>query len=361
MDKILLVSEEPVSSPQTPFPRGGALFIYYLARELAKEHKIAIAAATGSDDSLTDNGVEIHPNLIYTARYNLLLRIPLLLYNMMRIYFTARAVKPDVFFAKNTGVFLPTYLAGKMLNKKVACGVGSMPYAGFNRKYAEYMLGLNWDIVYASGGNLKGFCEQHTKARVLDIGNAVDLELFQPKNWIESRQKLHLPKEPSILLYAGSFEPVKRLPQLIQWFQQMNLGDTLLLLVGDGPDKKKIMAKAGDNVLFKDSIEYENMPKLYNAADVFVLNSEIEGIPRTVIESLACRTPVLVHEPAGAYYMNYGMGGLTYYSAREEFMEKLPQILKQKKDFDANFLSNEFSWSKVAEKFTQPLISSVSK
>ncbi|OYT27594.1 MAG: hypothetical protein B6U97_00990 [Candidatus Altiarchaeales archaeon ex4484_96] len=358
MDKILLVSEEPVSSPDTPFPRGGALFIYYLARELAKEHKIAISAARGSDTSLKDAGVEMHSNLVYTARYHLLVRMPFLLYNLLRVYLTARAVKPDVLFAKNTGVFLPTYLAGKMLNKKVACGVGSMPYAGFNRRFAQHVLGYKWDVVYASGSRLKEFCEKHSNAPVVDIGNAVDLDLFQPGNWLESRKKLRLPLKTRLLVYAGSFEPVKRLPELIKWFTQAKSSNTILLLVGDGPDRKKIMSEAGDNVLFKESIEYMNMPYLYNAASAFVLNSESEGIPRSVVESLACRTPVLIHKPAGEYYHRYDTKGIVYYSDPAEFSEKLNLILNKKTGFDTNFISEDFTWDKVAARFTQPLLSS---
>jgi glycosyltransferase involved in cell wall biosynthesis len=70
------------------------------------------------------------------------------------------------------------------------------------------------------------------------------------------------------------------------------------MLVGEGPLYDDLQASAekynlADRVTLTGRIDNEALPNLYATSAVFVLPSDMEGLPRTVLESLACETPVV--------------------------------------------------------------------
>lgn len=81
--------------------------------------------------------------------------------------------------------------------------------------------------------------------------------------------------------------------------------DVLVIIVGDGPLKPKLLAQieAADltrHVLLAGYLPEDQLPTAYRAADVTVVPSEaLEGFGLPTIESLACGTPVIVTPVGG--------------------------------------------------------------
>jgi glycosyltransferase involved in cell wall biosynthesis len=76
---------------------------------------------------------------------------------------------------------------------------------------------------------------------------------------------------------------------------------TELYLCGDGPLRQELETQArelgvDDAVTFLGHVEYDEMPKVYRSADVLVLPSRAEGLPRTVLEAFASETPVVASD-----------------------------------------------------------------
>lgn len=74
--------------------------------------------------------------------------------------------------------------------------------------------------------------------------------------------------------------------------------DTHLLIAGEGPmeeEWKRLTAELAleDRVRFLGNVPYAKIPLLIRAADVFVLNSEYEGLSHTLLEVLTLGTPVV--------------------------------------------------------------------
>jgi len=102
-------------------------------------------------------------------------------------------------------------------------------------------------------------------------------------------------KEPYIL-YVGHYLPKKNLPRLIRaYYRVVKDGlDFLLVIAGKllwQPQLIKRMVEEfelRDRVLFLDYVKAEELVKLYNGAELFVLPSLEEGFPGALVEAMAC-------------------------------------------------------------------------
>ncbi|MDX6503509.1 MAG: hypothetical protein QOE29_634 [Gaiellaceae bacterium] len=66
-----------------------------------------------------------------------------------------------------------------------------------------------------------------------------------------------------------------------------------LLVVGDGPERAQLEARAGEQVRFLGAQPRERVLELFRAADASLLSSAWENFPHGVVESLAVGTPVI--------------------------------------------------------------------
>jgi glycosyltransferase involved in cell wall biosynthesis len=77
-----------------------------------------------------------------------------------------------------------------------------------------------------------------------------------------------------------------------------------IAVVGDGPERASLEAQAmalglSDVVRFWGRVPHEKLPETLAAADVVVLPSRNEGLPRCVVEALAMRKPVVATRISG--------------------------------------------------------------
>jgi N-acetyl-alpha-D-glucosaminyl L-malate synthase BshA len=106
-----------------------------------------------------------------------------------------------------------------------------------------------------------------------------------------------------VLFHVSSFRPVKRVVDLVEVLAAVRRRTKArLMLVGDGPDRQKLMQRArelgvlrslylvGANVDFVDYLRH---------ADAFLLPSESESFGVAALEALSCGVPVVAYEVGG--------------------------------------------------------------
>jgi glycosyltransferase involved in cell wall biosynthesis len=140
--------------------------------------------------------------------------------------------------------------------------------------------------------------------RIHLIYNGIDRDLFKPLDRLEARLALGLDPRTRMILYAGNLEPVKGLDRLIEAVRLMRTAGCELHIIGDGPERGRLAAlvrrlPAGKTVRFHGRVEHRLMGMWLNACDVLALPSLAEGTPNVVLESLACRTPVVASDTGG--------------------------------------------------------------
>ena len=164
----------------------------------------------------------------------------------------------------------------------------------------------------------KNFPEIPIKSVV--IGNDVDHYLFTPlenlKQKSELRTKIGIPENASVLLTVGRMVAFKGCPDLIRALKLVaeEVPEFILLVVSAPrePEYSKVLDAIRlngleKNVVIKNPVEHNELPLLYQAADVFVLWSKAvyepmyqeEGFGRTAIEAAACGLPVVVSNTGG--------------------------------------------------------------
>lgn len=135
--------------------------------------------------------------------------------------------------------------------------------------------------------------------RVRLIPNGIRLDRFSPSSGSsgnpELRDRLGIPRDALVVGTAGSLRPVKNHARLLEAVARAG-PNVHLLLVGDGPERPALEARASSpdlagRVCFAG---YQDMPSpFYQAMDVFALSSDSEQMPLALIEAMASSLPAV--------------------------------------------------------------------
>lgn len=141
--------------------------------------------------------------------------------------------------------------------------------------------------------------------QVLVIPNALDPQMF-----------LHEPNDPpSIdrpatgmirLIYIGRLSPIKGAQFLPETFKQVvdAVQNIELVLVGRGRLEKQLKSDfqrlgISDHVQFRGTLTHAETLRALRSSDILIFPSLGEGLPNTILEALACGTPVVATNTAG--------------------------------------------------------------
>ncbi len=96
---------------------------------------------------------------------------------------------------------------------------------------------------------------------------------------------------------VSRFVPYKKIDILIDAFNEMP--DKKLIVIGDGPDWKKLRNRAGKNIDILNYQSPENLKRFLQNAKAFIFAAE-EDFGISMIEALSCGTPVIAYNKGGA-------------------------------------------------------------
>jgi glycosyltransferase involved in cell wall biosynthesis len=137
------------------------------------------------------------------------------------------------------------------------------------------------------------------KIKVIPLGVDEKFKPMDPEKVVEFKINHNL--DFPFLLYVGTLEPRKNIPTLIKAFSKLksrNLNYKLVIAGKKGWKYNTIFNTIDDlnlqnDVVFTGYISDDDLPLLYNAADVFVYPSIYEGFGLPPLEAMACGTPVI--------------------------------------------------------------------
>lgn len=143
------------------------------------------------------------------------------------------------------------------------------------------------------------------------IPNGLDTTIFRPYPQQYVREILGVEDRKTLLFVADDVDSVyKGFHLLVDALKNIaNKTDYQYLVIGR--DKKNIL-KSVPNIKHLGYIQDEKlMAMAYNAADAFILPSQMDNFPNTMIESLCCGTPVIAFPTGGIpEAVQHGVNGM---------------------------------------------------
>jgi sugar transferase (PEP-CTERM/EpsH1 system associated) len=233
--------------------------------------------------------------------------------SVVRLAGLLRRVRPDVIHTHNLGPLIYTVLARstdpRLIRTRILHGEhGALQSDELSPKRLRqrklfYRFCRN---VHTVSGSLREHLIEFglPQAKISAILNGVDCGRFSPAaDRRASREALGLSSEAIVIGAVGRLVAQKRQLLLIEAFArtvERGREDTHLLLLGDGPDKERVLTAIephGDRITWAGQ---RDPAPFYRAMDLLVMPSVREGLSNVLLEAMASGVPCLSHPACGA-------------------------------------------------------------
>jgi len=201
------------------------------------------------------------------------------------------------------------------------------------RKYKRFYKKLN--IICVSQGVADDFTKNFvSKPKSIRV-------IHNPFNFSEIKEKanLYIPDIDNYILHVGRFSlRIKRQDRLIDAYNAASLGNTKLVLLGQGPDKERIQdmitkCPASKQVIIRDFTS--NPYPWIKHAKLLVLSSDFEGFGNVLVEALILETPVVSTDcPVGPSEILTGefVRGIAKNGSLKDLTSKIEDVLNNPYD-----------------------------
>lgn len=225
----------------------------------------------------------------------------------------------------------------------------------FLKKKAHEELGIEREIHV-----IPNFIDTSTFGQVTGVRLVVESGCVSLRG---EEEAFELCPDDKIILHASNFRSVKRVVELVEIMRLVvdDIPNARLVIAGDGPTRIEVERKIEELKLCNNihllGIK-SNMQEIMCSADVFALNSTLEGMPLVLLEAMSCKLPVIT-TPAGGIpeLVRPGIDGVvTKGFDKEEYAEKMIKLLEN--DSEREKLGRA-GHDRVEDKFTADKIVSM--
>ncbi len=205
--------------------------------------------------------------------------------------------------------------------------------------------------------------------RVCTIPPGVDLSLFHPMDYHESRRELGWSIKERVVIYVGRIDPIKGIDTLIDTMPLVQEPELHYVLIGGDLDDdgnpvgplKEIEARVAGlgmsrRCRFLGAQPQNMLPLYYSAADVVAVPSRYESFGLVAVEAMATGTPVIASSVGGlTFTVEDGRNGLLVPYGNPRALAKAIDRLLEDDDFreamsvQAAKDAQRFSWYAVAQ------------
>ena len=153
------------------------------------------------------------------------------------------------------------------------------------------------------------------------------------RNWIDTKlfKNDKNIKRSNKILYVGRLHKEKNIQLLIRAIKNTNIH---LDIIGDGEERNNLKALANSlssRVKFLGKVENSLLPKYYNNHRIYIICSNYEGSPKTLLEAMACGAAVIGTDVPGIKNVIINnKNGLLVKKNSLELLRSIRKLLKDK-------------------------------
>ncbi|MBP7175223.1 MAG: glycosyltransferase family 4 protein [Thermoclostridium sp.] len=259
----------------------------------------------------------------------------------------------------STAAFLP-----RLLGKKVVCTIHGLDWqrdkwGGFARKYlqlGEACIAKFADTAITVSENLVSYFRHKYKKEAVFIPNGVNIPDIKPADLITSVYGL---KKNDYILYLGRLVPEKGIHYLIDAYSRLKPSMKLVIAGGSSHTTEYVeqiheMAAGCENILFTGFVQGEVLEELFSNAWLYVLPSDLEGMPISLLEAMSYGQACLVSDieenkavvGKHGFYFSQGNANSLYQVLKQ--LVSGNQSLEMVKASSVSYVRENFSWDDVA-------------
>ena len=211
------------------------------------------------------------------------------------------------------------------------------------------------EIIVLSENMQKYFADTYSRKTVF-IPNGVNKNTPKPAR--EITDKFNLEKD-GYILYLGRLVPEKGIHYLIDAFKKIDT-DKKLVIAGGASDSTEyaddLKKSACDNIIFTDFVKGRLLEELYSNAYIYVLPSDLEGMPLSLLEAMSygnCCVTSDIYEcesVVGEYGVTFKIGDVNDLKEKLEWLLSNPDIVEKYKSRSSDYVCNKFNWDEVTQK-----------
>ena len=133
----------------------------------------------------------------------------------------------------------------------------------------------------------------------------------------------------------------KNISELLNQVYLSKLKNIEILIVGDGPEKKKLIElskKFKINCKFLGFLYHDKIPQLLSVSNLYCLLSKFDASPKSINEAMNFKLPIIINQTIGTAddLIKNNFNGIVL-KKNSDFSKKLKKIVKDKKKL--NYMS----------------------
>ena len=259
-----------------------------------------------------------------------------------------------------------TYTGRNLKNYPIIIKLYQVAMRLFER-YAFCKVVLQVRYTYISDKVLDELISIGIQTRCIFISNGVDIRRFNIMNKKRiTREQIGIDQDSTVFISVGRITEVKRPFLMVDLFNSIQnvIKDSTLIIVGKGNKlndlKEYVSNKNITNIKFMGFVDDSYLPSLYSCSDYYLITSEYEGQPLTLLEAMASGLPCIVSNlPILRIVEEADCGIVVDFSDEEKAAHKIIDYIKQDNSEHGKnarkYAEEHLDWSIIAEKYLEQL------